>query len=344
MDARRLTRTGGPGGPGSATRARRRLCVLLALAVLAVAGCSGAAGESGSVGERDLRGGSLAEEFDLKGAQFTVGSKEFTEQQILGKIMLYALRAAGARTGDQTGLNGSTIVRSALESGDVDMYWEYSGTGWTQFLGHDTPVQGTQKQFRATAREDARRNGIEWLGPARFGNQYAIARSGDATGALGEVERLSDLKDFGDDHPGGLTLCGAAEFLDREIRAIQKTYEVTFPAPQVYQNALALNYVNVAKGSPCQFAEVFTTDARLESLNLKVLEDDRGHFTTELAALTVRKDTLGKYPELAGLAERIGQKLTKATVIDLNAMVDLDGRTADDAALYFLRTHGFIGE
>lgn len=112
----------------------------------------------------------------------------------------------------------------------------------------------------------------------------------------------------------------------------------------MYQNALALNYVNVAKGSPCQLAEVFTTDARLESLDLKVLADDKGHFTTELAALTLRKDTLRKHPELRELAERLGRKLTKETVIDLNAMVDLDGRTPDEAALRFLRENGFIAK
>ncbi|WP_222623373.1 glycine betaine ABC transporter substrate-binding protein [Streptomyces armeniacus] len=326
----------------------RRLAVLLALAaalaVPALSGCSGAAGDTGSVGARELRGGSLAKDFDLDGAEFTVGSKEFTEQKILGKIMIYALRAAGARTADQTGLNGSAIVRGALKSGDVDMYWEYSGTGWTQFLGHDRPVQGSKRQYEATAREDAEKHGIEWLGPARFGNQYAIARAGDADGPVGEVEKLSDLKRLGEEHPDELTLCGASEFLDREIRALQKTYGVSFPSPQVYQNALALNYVNVAKGSPCRLAEVFTTDARLESLDLKVLTDDKGHFTTELAALTLREDTLRKHPELRELAERLGRELTKETVIDLNAMVDLDGRTPDEAALRFLRENGFIAK
>ena len=327
------------------TTARRRISALLAVAVLAVpvvSGCSSAAGETASAGKKELRGGSLAEEFDLSGAEFTVGSKEFTEQKVLGKIMIYALRAAGARTSDQTGLNGSAIVRGSLKNGDIDMYWEYSGTGWTQFLKHDRPVPGPMKQFRATAREDAEKNGIEWLGPAKFGNQYAIARAADATGALGKVKSLSDLRRFGEKHPEQMTLCGAAEFLDRELRAIQKTYGIDFPAPQVYQNALALNYVNVAKGSPCQFAEVFTTDARLKSLDLKVLEDDKTHFTTELAALTLRKETLKKHPGIEALAERLGEKLTKEAVIELNGMVDLEGKTPEAAALHFLRSNGFI--
>lgn len=326
--------------------ATRRLGAVLATAVLAlsVPACSdGSGGGTPAAARAELRGGSLGKDFDLSGEHFTVGSKEFTEQQILGKITIYALRAAGARTSDQTGLSGSTIVRNALKSGDVDMYWEYAGTGWTQYLKHDRPVPGEQAQFRATSREDARRNGIRWLGPAGFGNQYAIARAADAPGPAGEVDRLSQLRDLAEKHPDELTLCGASEFLDRELKPFQKTYGIKIPSPQVYQNAFALNFVNVAKGSPCRFAEVFTTDSRLKSLDLKVVEDDRHHFTNEPAALTVREKTLSRHPELERLAEALGRKLTEDTVIKLVGMVDHDGKTADQAALHFLRSSGFIG-
>ncbi|OEU96476.1 glycine betaine ABC transporter substrate-binding protein [Streptomyces oceani] len=323
--------------------AHRRFAMLLTLAACVVTGCSGAPGDGSAADHAELRGGSIAKNHDLSGGEFTVASKEFTEQKILGKITLYALRAAGARTSDQTGLSGSTIVRKALNSGEVDMYWEYAGTGWTQFLGHDKPVDGEQEQFRATARQDEERNEIAWLGPARFGNQYAIARASDAPGPAGEVDRISELKGLSQRHPEEMTLCGASEFLDRELRSVQRTYGMEIPATQVTQNAFALNFVNVAKGSPCRFAEVFTTDARLESLDLRVLEDDKGHFTTELAGLTMRTETLDKHPELAGLADRIGDKLTKKTMIKLNGMVDLRGQTPDEAALHFLRSNGFIG-
>ncbi|EST34108.1 hypothetical protein N566_18910 [Streptomycetaceae bacterium MP113-05] len=321
----------------------RYLAALLALTALAVTGCTSSSAQGADVSAKELRGGSLAEEFDLSGQQFAVGSKEFTEQKILGRITLYALRAAGASTKDQTGLSGSAIVRKALKTDEIDMYWEYSGTGWTQYLGHDRPVEGAEEQFRRTSTQDLAKNDIAWLGPARFGNQYAIARASDAPGAVGEVDKLSDLRKLGADHPEEMTLCGAAEFLDRELQAIQKTYDIDFPPPQVYQNALALNYVNVAKGSPCTFAEVFTTDARIKSLDLNVLKDDEYHFTTELAALTVRKETVKKHPQLEGLAERLGDKLTKETMIELNGMVDLDGRSPDEAALHFLRENGFVG-
>lgn len=324
----------------------RRLTALLALVIVIATGCTAASGDQprGAPSPQELRGGSIGRNFDLSGATFTVGSKEFTEQVILSKIMKYALQAAGARTVDQTGLSGSTIARKSLASGQIDMYWEYAGTGWSLFLGHDKPIPGSQAQYQATKRQDLRRNGIAWLGPARFGNQYAIARAADAPGPVGNVTSLAQLDEFIAEHPEKATMCGAAEFLDRKLQPMQSDYGFRFPTPQIYQNAFALNYVNVAKGSPCNFAEVFTTDARIKSLDLKVLDDPKTAFSTQLAALTVRREMVREHPELADLAERIGRELTKDTVIELNGMVDLQGATADEAAWHFLRTRGFIGD
>ncbi len=324
--------------------AHRTLAALLAAGALVVSGCSGSSSGGGAhVDAKALHGGSIAQDIDLKGAHFTVGSKEFTEQKILGQITIYALRSAGATASDQTGLSGSSIVRKALRGGDIDMYWEYAGTGWTQYLGHDKPVQGGKKQFRATAQEDAKHNHVAWLGPADFGNQYAIARAGDAPGAVGKVDRLSQWRQLAQKHPDALSLCGAAEFLDRETRPLQQAYDVEIPPTQVHQNAFALNFVNVAKGSPCNFAEVFTTDARIKSLGLQVVKDDQGHFTTQPAGLTVREKTLKKYPQLADFAKRIGAKLTEEKMIELNGQVDLEGRSPQAVALDFLRSEGFIG-
>ncbi|MDI3419513.1 glycine betaine ABC transporter substrate-binding protein [Streptomyces luteolus] len=328
--------------PRSTPRVPGRALAVMAL-VLATLTTACGPGATAGPSAHQLEQGSLARDFDLKGARLTVGSKEFTEQQILGKILLYALRAAGARTSDQTGLNGTNVVRQALKQGQVDIYWEYSGTGWTQFLQHDRPIRGAQEQFRATAREDHAKNGVTWLAPARFGNQYALARAKDASGAAGEVHTLSDLAEFTRNHPEQATLCGASEFLDRELRSFQKTYGARFPPEQTYQNALALNYVNVAKASPCRFAEVFTSDARITSLDLEVLEDDRAHFTTELAAVTVRDRTAAEHPQLKALAEKLGDALTEERMIELNGMVDLEGHTPDEAALAFLSEQGFIG-
>ena len=322
-------------------RARHWLALVLLLAV-ALPGCAVAGAGGTEPTPAELAGGSLASDFDLSGAQFAVGSKEFTESVILGKITIYALRAAGATVTDQTGLSGTNIVRTALQSGEVDMYWEYAGTGWSLFLQHTDTLPDPQQQFEATATEDLQENGVRWLGPARFGNQYAIARRGDAPQPLASVNELSGLSGFLAENPDEATFCGAAEFLDREFLAMQDAYGAYFPPAQVYQNDFALGFVNVAKGSPCNFAEVFTTDARLESLELTVLRDDKNFFLTQLAALTTREEVHQQHPQLGALASLLGEKLTEDTVIELNGLVDLEGRTAEEVAAQFLRENGFI--
>lgn len=316
---------------------------LLALALVTGACGGDDEGAGPTPGDIDPAGGSIAEDMDLNGISLAVSSKEFTESVVLGKITVHALRAAGADVEDRTGLMGSNIARRALESGEVDLYWEYSGTGWTQHLGHDTAVQGEQEQFEATAEADLEENGIAWLGPAGFGNQYGIARAADAPGPAGEVDSLGQLGPFVADHPDEATFCGAAEFMDREWENFQNTHEAPFPVDGVHQMDLALNYVNGARSDPCNFAEVFTTDARVESLDMEVLEDTEGYFTTELAALTARQETVQESPELEELAEQLGEALTEEAIIELNGMADLEGVDADAAALHFLRENGFVG-
>ncbi|WP_219415811.1 glycine betaine ABC transporter substrate-binding protein [Pseudonocardia nigra] len=329
--------------PTHPARSTRRLVALLMLFPLVLLGCGTADAGEGAPTPEQLAGGSLAADFDLQGAEFTVGSKEFTESVILGKITIMALQAAGATVTDQTGLAGTNIVRTALETGEVDMYWEYSGTGWSLFLQHTDTLPDEQQQFEATANEDLQQNGIRWLGPAEFGNQYAIARRSDAPEPLASVDKLSDLSGFIAANEDEATFCGAAEFLDREFLAMQDAYDAHFPPPQVYQNDFALNFVNVAKGSPCNFAEVFTTDARIKSLDLTVIEDDKNFFLTQLAALTTREEVYQEHPELGDIAMALGEKLDEDTMIELNGMVDLEGRTAEEAAARFLRDNGFIG-
>src|SRR5918996_6120352 len=106
-----------------------RTVAALAVAALAVTACGGGGGAGGGVGGGGGEGSLAA--IDLSGASFTVGSKEFTEQIVLGEIAVQALEATGATVGTLTTITGSTNVRTALTAGEIDMYWEYTGTGWT---------------------------------------------------------------------------------------------------------------------------------------------------------------------------------------------------------------------
>jgi osmoprotectant transport system substrate-binding protein len=136
----------------------------------------------------------IPDDVDLSGASLTVGSKEFTEQLILGNITKLALEAAGAEVQDQIGLVGSTAVREALTSGEIDLYWEYLGTGWVTYLGNEENIPDVQGQYEAVRDADAA-NGITWFEPAPFNDTYAIITTDETAEEL-DISRISQIGDL----------------------------------------------------------------------------------------------------------------------------------------------------
>jgi len=278
---------------------------------------------------------------DLTGASFTVGSKEFTEQLILGQITIQVLEDAGATVDDQTGLVGSKVVRAALTSGDIDMYWEYTGTGWITHLGNTAPVVGSQEQFDAVKEADAANN-IVWLDPAPFNNTYAIALASEKATELA-LTTLSELATFANANAAQATLCAAAEFLGRDdgLPGLEKAYGMKFS--NVSELELGLVYTSIDKGDPCIFGEVFATDGRIAALELAVLEDDKNFFPSYLPSLNVRKEVVDANPQLAELFAPVAAALDTETMQALNSKVDVDGTEPADVAREFLTEKGLIG-
>ncbi|MEJ7747659.1 MAG: glycine betaine ABC transporter substrate-binding protein, partial [Candidatus Limnocylindrales bacterium] len=277
---------------------------------------------------------------DLSGATFTVGSKEFTEQLILGEITKQVLEDAGATVDDQTGLVGSAVVREALTSGEIDMYWEYTGTGWITHLGNTAPVVGSQEQFDAVKEADAA-NDIVWLDPAPFNNTYSIALASEKATEL-ELTTLSDLATYAGANADQATLCAAAEFLGRDdgLPGLEKAYGMKFSVSEL---ELGLVYTSIDKGDPCVFGEVFATDGRIAGLGLTVLEDDKDFFASYLPSLNVRKEVFDANPGLADLFAPVAEALDTATMQALNSKVDVDGAEPADVATEFLTEKGLIG-
>lgn len=291
-------------------------------------------------------GGSIGKSYHLSGAQFTVGSKEFTEEKILSYITADALQAAGAKASTQV-LTGSQTVRTALTSNRVDMYWEYDGTAWLDYMKHTLPIQAPEPaQYNATASADLTQNHIKWLAPANFSDAYGVAVRSGAPGPLGSITSLSDMASFVKAHPSEATFCGASEFLNRPdgLPALEKAYGFTIPASNIKTVDLSIDYTSVAKGKPCNFAEIFTTDGRIKTLNLKVLTDNKYAFGSYVPALTVRDSVYNKYPsQLSGIFAKIAPKLTTNVIINLNKEVDVDGMTPQDVAHTWMKSNGFIG-
>ena len=307
-----------------------RLMGLVVVLALIAAGCGGGGGTSGNV--------------DLADAEFTVGSKEFTEQLILGQITLQALENAGATVEDQTGLAGSVAARKALESGEIDMYWEYTGTGWITYLGHTKPVPGRQKQFEAVAKEDLEKNNIEWLEPpAPANNTYAIAVRKEVYDKLG-VKDLSDFKQLVKDNPDEATICVGTEFSTRDdgLPGMEKAYDFEFPSNNIVKIDEGLIYQAINKGDKCNFGEVFATDGRIKGLGLELITDSKGFFPLYNPALCIDKKVLEEYPQVEKIFAPISKKLTTEELQTLNTQVDIDGQLPEDVAEKWLSDNGFI--
>lgn len=286
----------------------------------------------------------LAQQVDLSGAHFTVGSKEFTEQLILGQMTIQLLKAAGAEVTDQTGLAGSQTVRTALTSGAIDMYWEYTGTGWISYLGHtSTKVKGPL--YKKVAREDSKMNGIKWLKPAAFSDSYGIVTNQE-TAEKYNIETYSDYGRLLKKHPGEAAICVGSEFAARDdgLPGLKETYDWQLSADNTVVVQESLVYTQVAKGERCNFGDVFTTDGRIAALNLVLLKDDKHFFPPYRAAMTMRAEIFKKYPQLAKLFGPVSKALTQDTMTSLNEAVDVKGKFPEQVAHQFLVKHNFIAE
>ena len=319
--------------------------VAFCLGLALVAGCGGQGGPGSSGG-----GGSIAEEFDFSGpqdsAQFTVGSKDFTEQRVLGEIAIQALEAAGADVTDRIGIGDNTEVRQALTNNDIDMYWEYTATGWLVHLGKPDPISDPQEQYQAVAKEDLEKNNIEWLDPAPGNNTYAIAASQETADDLG-VQNVSDLAQLAQDSPDKATLCYGDEndFSSRSdgLPGLEEAYNFEYPEDSQTVVPLDSVYENVAQGERCNFGVVFTTSPLIGENNLQLLEDDENFFAVYNPAMTMTEETLNDYPQLQDLFAPISEELTTEALVELNSQVDIEGKTPADVAGQWLRQNGFIG-
>jgi len=284
----------------------------------------------------------ILSQFNFSGANFTIGSKKFTEQLILGQIAKQALEFSKAEVKDQINCCSTSVVRQALKSGDVDMYWEYTGTGWIVHLNHTTPIPNAREQWLAVKREDVP-NGITWLSPAPLDNTYAIAVRKEAVASLANVKTLTELGNLAKTRPKDATICVNNEFFSRDdgLPGVEKHYGFQIPRDNVAKLDTGLIYKAVDDGKICNFGVVFATDGRIEGLGLSVLRDDKQFFPVYNAALNVRTAVFQRYPKLDKMFRLISLELTNELMQRLNADVDVRGKFPEEVAKTFLSTYGF---
>ena len=322
-------------------RAKAVLTVVVAVACLATTAACGLGTAAGYTPSGELAG--PVKDVDLEGASLSVGSKNFTEQLILGKIAVILMKSAGADVTDLTNIPGSASARYAQVDGQVDMEWEYTGTAWISYLGHTKPIPEEQKQYEAVRDEDLKENGLVWLKPAPMNNTYGFATPTETLKKLG-ISKLSEIADL---PPDQRTFCVESEFKNRNdgFEPMLKKYGLQLgkdvPQGNVKTLATGAIYAATDKGE-CNFGEIFTTDGRIKALDLTVLEDDRAFFPKYNVATVFRKEVLDEHPELKDLFAPVSAKLDDKTLIELNAQVDVDGRDPVDVAHDWLQKEGFL--
>jgi osmoprotectant transport system substrate-binding protein len=330
------------------------LLALFAALALFVAACGGGdqleSGDDeggGGSSEGGSEGGELTAGTEaLDGAQITVGSKDFDEQQVLGYISVTALEAAGASVDDQINLGGTDANRQALLSGQIQHYWEYTGTGWINHLGETDPIPDREEQYTAVRDRDLEENDLVWLAPAPFNNTYGLAFRSEAAGDLGNPETLSDLGDLIENNPDQATLCVETEFESREdgLPGMEETYGYEFPGDGVTGLDTGVIYSAIDAGDPCNFGEIFTTDGRINALDLTVLEDDEAFFPLYNASPVFTRDIYEQYGEaLEACFEPIAEALTQEEMTELNKRVSSDGERPQAVAESFLNDNDLLG-
>lgn len=321
----------------TARPSRLRLPALLLTGALALAACGSSSSGGGSGGGSASKADAKA----LQGVKIAVGSKEFTEQLVLGQIAVQALKAAGADVTDKTNITGTQVVRKALTAGQIDMYYEYTGTGWISILKKTDPVQGAQAQFDAVKKADAANN-ITWFARAEANNTFAIAANKQAVDKYG-VKTISDYAKVVKDDPKAGRLCSSAEFINRNdgLPGVEKLYGFKLPRDQVVQLEPALVYTQVGKGNDCNFAVVFATDGQIKGNNLTVLKDDKQFFPPYNISATMKTPVYEKNAAAYdAVFDPIDSKLTDDKLTELNAKVDVDGMQPADVAKDFLKEIG----
>ncbi|MDX5312246.1 MAG: glycine betaine ABC transporter substrate-binding protein [Rhodococcus sp. (in: high G+C Gram-positive bacteria)] len=279
----------------------------------------------------------------LDGASISVGSKNFSEGILLGKMAVILLRSAGADVTDLTNIPGSASSRQAQLEGQVDLQWEYTGTAWIAYLGHEEAIPDEREQYEAVRDEDLRENGLVWLPPAPMNNTYGFA----ATSAEAQRLGVASLSDIANIPVAERTFCVESEFANRNdgLQPMLDTYGIPLGSGVPRENIRTLDtgaiYEATARGD-CNFGEVFTTDGRIEALDLTVLEDDRKFFPIYNVAVVVRDETLTENPQIAELFAPVSRKLTDETLIELNGRIDVDGQEPAEVAYDWLVQEGFV--
>ena len=263
-----------------------------------------------------------------------VGSKNFTEQFVLGELYAQALEAAGIKVEKKLNLGGTLIAHKALEEGQIDFYPEYTGTMLLAVLKAE-PMTDARAVYDMVKADYAKR-GLVLLNQANVNNAYVMVVRQD-TAAKYKLETLSDLAR----EAKSLTLGAGPEFRDRKdgLPGLKAKYGIEFK--EDLQMAIGLRY-NALKGDQVQVVNGYATDGMIAALKLKRLKDDKSLWPPYFVVPVVRKAALDANPKVGEVLNRVSALLDEASMAALNYEVDGDKQEPRDVAHNFLKAKGLL--
>lgn len=277
-----------------------------------------------------------------EGPTITVSSKAWTEQFILGSVLIEILEANGYPVEDQLGLGETPTLRPALKSGQIDVYWEYTGSILVPEMGVED-IKEAEEAFNMVKEWDKEENDIEWLDYAPANNTYTLMMKGERAKALG-IESISDLAGYINGGGEDIVLATNIEFFEREndgIPGVEKTYGFEFDRDSMVFVTTGLTY-DALRNDDADVAMGFATDGRIPAFGFINLEDNKNFFPVYNPAPTIRPEIIEAYPELPDLIKQASEKLDDTTLAELNRRVDMDKEEPEDVAHDFLVELGLI--
>ncbi|OXS55549.1 hypothetical protein B1A99_22780 [Cohnella sp. CIP 111063] len=286
-------------------------------------------------------GGSAVRPTDsaLPAGEITIGSKSLTEQYLLMKMSALLLKDQGFRVNEMVFLD-SPAVRSAMEAGVADLYWEYTTTARI-YYHKQSPLYEPEEAYREVAKTDADR-GIVWLSKSTFNSSWALLMRKDISEQL-HIYRISDLSKYIRTRNTKMKFATNGEYLTREdgLDRLKKIYDFELPAEQVVAIESDLLSQTVKDGR-ADVAVGMASDPRIKKNDLVLLEDDRKVFPPYDAAPVILEDTLRRYPEIGETLNRLAPFITNENMLDLMYQVDILQKDITKTSRDFLVKHKLL--
>lgn len=268
-----------------------------------------------------------------------VASKPMTEQLIITEMMKFLIE-------DQTDLKvelkqgiggGTSNIHPAMIAGDIDIYPEYTGTGWMFVLKRD-PISDADELYKKVKAEYNETYALTWSERYGFNDTYGLAMKADLAEEL-SIAKYSDLLK----HSESLILGAEYDFFEREdgYDGLVSHYKLSFSSTK--EMDIGLKYQAIDQGD-VDIINVFSTDGRLKEYGLLVLEDDLSYFPSYYAATITRNETLEQYPELVEVLATFDGLIDNEAMTAMNYQVEVENKDPKDVAKAFLVEKGYLEE